>query len=146
MALSDDNVLFSALQDLQGAFLRDSINYFRRVIYMTNNVIQNQTSGKKVELIRVDRLYESLRYNEYSPENGMGEIVDNSVEAGATRIDVKITRDKQQGKGRPKTKIDEIAVIDNGRMVEIGNHEQLIKLNGRYAELYNLQFKNSTIE
>lgn len=41
---------------------------------------------------------------------------------------------------------DKIAVIDNGRMVEIGNHEQLIKLNGRYAELYNLQFKNSTIE
>lgn len=81
---------------------------------MTNKANQNQASEKNVELIRVDRLYESLRYNEYSPENGMGEIVDNSVEAGATRIDVKITRDKQQGKGRPKTKIDEIAVIDNG--------------------------------
>lgn len=81
---------------------------------MTNNVNQNQASGKKVELIRVDRLYESLRYNEYSPENGMGEIVDNSVEAGATRIDVKITRMKQQGKGKPKTKIQEVAVIDNG--------------------------------
>lgn len=81
---------------------------------MTNNAIQNQASGKKVELIRVDRLYESLRYNEYSPENGMGEIVDNSVEAGATRIDVKITRMKQQGKGKPKTKIQEVAVIDNG--------------------------------
>lgn len=81
---------------------------------MTNNEIQYQASGKKVELIRVDRLYESLRYNEYSPENGMGEIVDNSVEAGATRIDVKITRMKHQGKGKPKTKIQEIAVIDNG--------------------------------
>lgn len=81
---------------------------------MTNNAIQNQASGKKVELIRVDRLYESLRYNEYSPENGMGEIVDNSVEAGATRIDVKITRMKQQGKGKPKAKIQAIAVIDNG--------------------------------
>ncbi len=81
---------------------------------MTNNVNQNQVNEKKVELIRVDRLYESLRYNEYSPENGMGEIVDNSVEAGATRIDVKITRTKQQGKGKPKTKIQEVTVIDNG--------------------------------
>lgn len=81
---------------------------------MTNNANQNQASEKKVGLIRVDRLYESLRYNEYSPENGMGEIVDNSVEAGATRIDVKITRMKQQGKGKPKTKIQEVAVIDNG--------------------------------
>ena len=80
---------------------------------MTTNEIQ-KSSEQQVELIRVDRLYESLRYNEYSPENGMGEIVDNSVEAGATCIDVRITRIKQPGKGRPKTKIDEIAVADNG--------------------------------
>lgn len=79
---------------------------------MTNDA--NQAKDKKVELIRVDRLYESLRYNDYSPENGMGELVDNSVEAGAMRIDVKITRSKQQGKGKPKTVIQEIAVIDNG--------------------------------
>lgn len=75
---------------------------------------QNQGNEKKVELIRVDRLYESLRYNEYSPENGMGEIVDNSVEAGATRIDVVVTRARQKGKGKSKTRIHEIAVIDNG--------------------------------
>ena len=80
---------------------------------MTTNEMQ-KSSEQQVELIRVDRLYESLRYNEYSPENGMGEIVDNSVEADATCIDVRITRIKQQGKGRPKTKIDEIAVADNG--------------------------------
>ena len=61
-----------------------------------------EIANTQVELIRVDKLYESLRYNEYSPENGMGEIVDNSVEAGATRIDVKITRSKKPGKGRGK--------------------------------------------
>lgn len=33
-----------------------------------------------VALIRVDRMYESLRYNDYSAQNGLGEIVDNSVE------------------------------------------------------------------
>ena len=72
------------------------------------------TLKEQMPLIRVDKLYESLRYNEYSPENGMGEIVDNSVEAGAARIDLCITRSKQKGKGRPKTRITEIAVIDNG--------------------------------
>ena len=61
------------------------------------------TLKEQMPLIRVDKLYESLRYNEYSPENGMGEIVDNSVEAGAARIDLCITRSKQKGKGRPKT-------------------------------------------
>ena len=71
-------------------------------------------SEKQMPLIRVDKLYESLRYNEYSPENGMGEIVDNSVEAGANRIDLCITRTKEKGKGRPKTKVTEIAVVDNG--------------------------------
>ncbi len=81
---------------------------------MTKEINQNQDNQQKVELIRVDRLYESLRYNEYSSENGMGEIVDNSVEAGATRIDVRIIRTKQQGKGKTKNKIQEIAVIDNG--------------------------------
>ena len=72
------------------------------------------TLKEQMPLIRVDKLYESLRYNEYSPENGMGEIVDNSVEAGAARIDLCITRSKQKGKGRPKTRITEIAVADNG--------------------------------
>lgn len=72
------------------------------------------TLKEQMPLIRVDKLYESLRYNEYSPENGMGEIVDNSVEAGAARIDLCITRSKQKGKGRPKTRITEIVVIDNG--------------------------------
>ena len=68
----------------------------------------------QVDLIRPDKLFESLRFNEYSSENGMGEIVDNSVEAGATCIDVRITRAKQYGRGRPKTKVAEIAVADNG--------------------------------
>ncbi len=81
---------------------------------MTQKANQMVVEKEPVGLIRVDRLYESLRYNEYSPENGMGEIVDNSVEAGATKIDVMITRMKQQGKGRAKTRIHEIAIIDNG--------------------------------
>ena len=38
---------------------------------------------------------------------------------------------------------DEIAVISKGKIMEMGNHEELIKLNGIYADLYKLQFKNS---
>lgn len=36
---------------------------------------------------------------------------------------------------------DEIAVIADGRVEERGDHDSLIALGGRYAELYNLQFR-----
>lgn len=38
---------------------------------------------------------------------------------------------------------DEIAVVANGKIAEQGSHEQLLKLGGIYADLYNLQFKNN---
>ena len=37
---------------------------------------------------------------------------------------------------------DKIAVIDGGRIIEQGTHQELLNQNGKYAELYNLQFKN----
>ena len=40
-------------------------------------------------------------------------------------------------------KADEIAVIDGGRIVELGRHEQLLAQNGMYAELYRLQFRET---
>lgn len=36
---------------------------------------------------------------------------------------------------------DEIAVVDGGRIVEQGSHEELLALGGEYARLYSLQFK-----
>ncbi len=36
---------------------------------------------------------------------------------------------------------DKIYVIDNGQIVESGSHQQLMKLNGQYATLFNLQAK-----
>ena len=73
-------------------------------------------SSPPVELICVDRMYESLRYNDYSAQNGLGEIVDNSIEAGATNIAVKFTVKKilKPGKKRAADTIVEIAVMDDG--------------------------------
>ena len=38
---------------------------------------------------------------------------------------------------------DEIAVISQGKIKEMGTHDTLLKQNGIYADLYRLQFKNS---
>lgn len=37
---------------------------------------------------------------------------------------------------------DRIIVMDGGRIVEQGRHEELLKQNGRYSELYHMQFKD----
>ena len=40
---------------------------------------------------------------------------------------------------------DEIAVISEGKVVEQGTHDDLMKKNGVYAGLYNLQFRANTL-
>ena len=37
---------------------------------------------------------------------------------------------------------DKIIVMDAGKVVEAGKHEELLKQNGRYSELYHMQFKD----
>jgi ATP-binding cassette subfamily B protein len=36
-------------------------------------------------------------------------------------------------------RFDKILILDDGAIVESGTHEELLALNGYYAELYNLQ-------
>jgi ABC-type protease/lipase transport system fused ATPase/permease subunit len=35
-----------------------------------------------------------------------------------------------------------IAVLENGRILELGSHAQLMEKNGLYARLYSMQFRN----
>ncbi len=37
---------------------------------------------------------------------------------------------------------DKIIVMDRGKIVEIGTHKELLESNGRYSELYRMQFKD----
>ncbi len=37
---------------------------------------------------------------------------------------------------------DRIAVLDQGRLIELGNHGELMALDGLYARLYRMQFRN----
>jgi ATP-binding cassette subfamily B protein len=34
---------------------------------------------------------------------------------------------------------DRVAVLESGRVVELGSHPELVRAGGRYAELYALQ-------
>ena len=38
------------------------------------------------------------------------------------------------------SKCDKIIVLNNGKIIEQGNHEHLLKLNGYYKKIYDLQY------
>ncbi|MNE65908.1 putative multidrug resistance ABC transporter ATP-binding/permease protein YheH [compost metagenome] len=41
---------------------------------------------------------------------------------------------------------DRILLLDQGEIVEEGTHEELMKLDGKYAEMFNLQAKKYRFE
>ena len=40
---------------------------------------------------------------------------------------------------------DKIIVMDEGRVIEVGNHKELLEKNGHYARLYRMQFKDAPL-
>ena len=42
--------------------------------------------------------------------------------------------------------VDMIIVLDNGKIVEEGNHDELMAKDGKYAELYNTYFRHQSLE
>ncbi len=43
-------------------------------------------------------------------------------------------------------KADKIVVLENGKIKEVGKHSELLKLNGIYKNLYDIQYNNSVME
>ena len=86
----------------------------RKGLFM-NSIVSN-VSTNEVEMINLSQVYESLRYSEYSTENGIGELVDNAVEAGSqiVSVTVKSSLQKKEGKKKPVEAVDAIYVADTG--------------------------------
>lgn len=86
------------------------------MILNPQQINRNTPQNTAAALIRLDRMYESLRYNDFSPNNGLGEIVDNSIDAGAANIAIFVATQKVQkpGKRRAEDETAEIAVADDG--------------------------------
>ena len=106
----------------------------------TEIMSENFATEVGTDLIDVSHMYESLRYNDYSVENGLGEIVDNAVEAGAREI--RIDFEKKSVK-LGKRQVEEIvsiavaAVADNGVGLGGGSIIKCLKLGCSMREHKN---------
>lgn len=81
---------------------------------MSQDRLEGLMQLPSISLINISQIYESLRYNDYSVENGLGEIVDNSVEAGASEIRVYFTKKLIPSGKKAIETVDKIIVLDNG--------------------------------
>jgi hypothetical protein len=78
----------------------------------SENSAPTPASGSRADIIKIDTALESMRDSGFDLTAAIGEPIDNSIEAGATFIQVLTSY------GPKKSKIDEIAIADNGRGIK----------------------------
>jgi hypothetical protein len=80
----------------------------------TQLVLDGQETEAKADLIQVDRALESWRDAGYDLPAALGEVVDNSIEAGAKTIRIEAVKGQSERGRRGKGSIEAIAVSDDG--------------------------------
>lgn len=120
-----------AMKNKQGDSFTDSIYFdeqlgkLRPYQYKKEDFVETDKQGTPATynsldndgaLINLSQVYESLRFSEYSVENGVGELCDNGVEANAHNLRVDINSEKQKVEGRKKevNKVTSVCVADDG--------------------------------
>ena len=71
---------------------------------------------KNVQLLELETAYQSLRESGFDFPTAIGELIDNSVQAKAKRIDIipKIEKRNPEGGGEPVSVITQVSVVDDG--------------------------------
>src|SRR5688572_6186925 len=72
-------------------------------------------TAKKKYIVPAETAIESFRANGFkSTASALSELIDNSIEAGATKVDIVLIEDEQRINQRQVWRLSEIAVLDNG--------------------------------
>ena len=87
-----------------------------------------KTLGKYYDLLILDEPSSAL--DSYSEKNIFDNIFKTYKDKSMVLISHKLANIKN---------VDRIYYISNGKIIEVGNHNELIQLNGEYAKLYKLQ-------
>lgn len=90
-------------------------------------VITDPGEDEKPVVFMSARALDSLGYNDHEPESGIGELLDNAQEAGATVIQVFTKTDEPEPRKRIRY-VNEIAVVDNGSGMTYGVLKQCLVL------------------
>ena len=71
---------------------------------------------ENVQLLELETAYQSLRESDFDFPTAIGELIDNSVQAEAKRIDIipKIEKRNPEGGGEPVSVITQVSVVDDG--------------------------------
>ena len=83
------------------------------------------------EPVAAVRALRDARYRH--PANAIAELIDNSVDANATRVDVLIEERQERVKTRTRWRVHKLAVADNGHGMEADTLVQALRVGGRTA-------------